>query len=47
MKDGWHKYNPKQARCDVCGSSNVEFLWDNETVVGFRCLDCDNCGLDK
>ena len=46
MPDGWHKYNPNNVKCD-CGSSDVEFLWDNSEVHGFRCLDCGEIALES
>lgn len=46
MPDGWHKYNPNNVKCD-CGSSDVEFLWDNGEVVGFQCNSCHITELDK
>ena len=46
MPDGWHDYNPHKARCE-CGSSNVEFLWQNGEVRGFHCKSCGTTELDK
>ena len=47
LSDGWHDYNPNHATCEECGSSDVEFLWNNGKPVGFHCKKCGNEGIDK
>ena len=47
MSDGWHNYNQNNYHCEECGSSDVEFLWDNGEIVGFHCNNCGDGGLDK
>ena len=45
--DGWHRYNPNKIKCHECGSSDIEFLWNNGDVVGFGCNKCGEQILDK
>jgi len=40
LEDGWHKYNPNKAKCDNCGSTNLEFNWCRGEPKAVACLDC-------
>ena len=40
-KDGWSSWNPNNASCEECGSSNIEFYWTNGRVWKFRCKACN------
>jgi len=40
QEDGWNEYNPNKAKCDKCGSTNLQFYWQNGEPKAVECLDC-------
>lgn len=40
-QDGWNDWNPHETKCLECGSSNIEFFWNNGIVNAIHCKDCD------